>query len=75
MSSLWRNVVDLILRLLYVINLLSLDVLSDPPHSPYTPSTDCAHLSFDYVNSFTDYNNTSTNYDNKFDDCVNTPND
>jgi hypothetical protein len=81
-SSLWMNVADFIFRLLYITNLLSLNVLSDPLRSPYTPFVDCAHLSTDYVNSCTDYDNTfvdyinfSTNYDNKYDDCVNTLND
>jgi hypothetical protein len=76
------NVANFIFRLLYITNLLSLDVLSDPPRSPCTPFVDCAHLSTDYVNSCSDYDNTfvdyinfSINYDNKYDDCVNTLND
>jgi hypothetical protein len=37
------NVVDFISRLLHIINLPSLVVLT-PPHLPYTPSANYAHL-------------------------------
>jgi hypothetical protein len=57
MSSLGMNVIHFIFRLLQITNLPLLTVLI-PPCLPCTPSTKCAHLFVDYVNSFDDYENT-----------------
>jgi hypothetical protein len=53
-------------------------VVLTPPHLPYTPSTNCAHLFTNCINSSANYDNTSVDcinfsidYANEFDDCVN----
>jgi hypothetical protein len=80
-SSLWMNAIDFIFQLFHIPNLLTLVVLT-PPHLPYTPFIDCAHLSANCVNSFIDCDDTfincivqPLNYASKFNGCTNTPND
>ncbi len=68
------NALDFICQLLHICDLPTLLILT-PLCSPYTPSTNCAHLSFDYDNTSIDYTDFSINYANKFDDCANVPND
>ncbi len=75
------NAIDFIFQLFHIPNLLTLVVLT-PPHLPYTPFIDCAHLSANCVNSFIDCDDTfincivqPLNYASKFNGCTNTPND
>jgi hypothetical protein len=68
------NIAYFIFQLFHIRNLLTLYILT-PLHSPCTSSTDYAHLSTDYNNTFDDYTNFSIDCAQIFYDCVNTPND
>jgi hypothetical protein len=65
-SSLWMNVVDFIFWILHIRNLPTLFVLI-PLCLPCTPSTENAHLSTDYENTYGDCTNFSVDYAHNFD--------